>query len=94
MARLIHTDGTEEVVHPKGKKWSLEELQAHVGGLIEYMPGIGRTRMILDEEGRLKGKEVNEKATMIVHNILLGKDLRYVPVLVGDVLLLEPGEKT
>lgn len=94
MAKLIRADGTEEIVHPKGKRWTLSELQGHVGGLIEYMPSVGRLRMIMDEEGRLKGKAVNHKATKIVTECLAHKILMYQPVIVGDVLILDPGEKT
>jgi hypothetical protein len=93
MAKLIKTDGTETEVHPVGKRWTLQELQGHVGGYIEMMPGIGKMRMLLDEEGLLKMKPVNRKATDIVLGILAGKVLRYEPLIVGDVLILEKGEK-
>ena len=93
MARLIRSDGTETIVTPVGKRWTLKELQTHVGGYIEFMPGIGKIRMILDEEGRLKQKPENQKATDIVMEALRGKILRYQPVIVGDVLILEKGEK-
>jgi len=94
MARLIKTDGTEEIVLPAGPKWTFKELQKHVGGYIEYMPSVGKLRMIMDEDGRMKGKPVNAKATKIVTECLTGRALRYQPVIVGDVLILDQGEKT
>lgn len=66
-ARAIHVkvDGTEEVIYPKdGKKFVLSELQALVGGYIETAPSkYDGWALVLDEEGRLKGKPVNAKAT-------------------------------
>ena len=73
MAKLIKVDGTEIEVKSKGKKWTLTELQEHVGGFIEIMPGIGKIRMILDEEGLLKMKPINVRATDIVLDALKGK---------------------
>ena len=93
MAKLIRSNGTETIVHPTGKKWTLKELQTHVGGCIEIIPGIGKILMILDEEGLLKMKPINHKATDIVMEALQGKVLRYQPLIVGDVLILEKGEK-
>lgn len=93
MAKLIKSDGTEEIVYPRGKKWTLLELQTAVGGYIEIMPGIGKLRLIMDEEGLLKMKPLNVKATDIVEEALAGKQLWYHPTIVGDVLILDPGEK-
>ena len=93
MAKLYRADGTETTVNPKGKKWTLEELQNVVGGYIEMMPGVGTLKMVLDEEGRLKGKPVNLAATEMVQIILQGKPLRYNPVICGDVLVLDKGER-
>ena len=93
MAKLIKSDGTEIDVFPIGKRWTLQELQNHVGGYIEMMPGVGKMRIILDEEGRLKNKPVNQKATQMITEILRFKPLRYQPVIVGDVLILEKVEK-
>lgn len=94
MARLIKVDGTETEVHPKGPKWTNKELQDYVGGYIEVMPGIKTTRIIMDEEGMLKMKPINQKATQLVRELLGGlKLLRYIPIIVGDVLVLDEKEK-
>ena len=93
MARLIKADGTEETKTPKGKKWTLEELQNLVGGDIELMPGIGKLRLLMDEYGMHKMKPINLKATEIVRDALAGKVLRYNPTIVGDVLILDDKEK-
>ena len=94
MARLIRPDGTEDHVTPaNGKTFTLEEMQRYVGGYIELMPGVAPMRMIVDEEGQLKNKPVNVKATALVFERLKGQKLRYLPTIVGDVLVLEPGER-
>ncbi len=94
MARLLRADNTETIVHPAKKKWTLLELQTLVGGYIEIMPGVP-FQMIMDEEGRLKQKPVNMAATTIVREALLAtkQELRYRPIIVGDVLILDPKEK-
>jgi len=38
MAKLFKTDGTVEDVKPKGKKFTLAEMQKFVGGYIEAVP--------------------------------------------------------
>lgn len=95
MANLYKADGTELVVAPyaKNKKWTLEELQAFVGGPIERMPGL-RVNIIMDEEANLRGKPVNARATELVGILIArtGKPTWYSPTLHGDVLFLTPGE--
>lgn len=81
-AKLVKADGTTKTIEPKdGKKFSLEEMQTLVGGFIEIV----RTHddehyMIIDEEGKLKGKPVNFTATCLY---------RYgdLDVVVGDALV-------
>lgn len=60
MALLLREDGTREEVKPaKGKCFSLPELQSLVGGYIEFARTRDHHIMIIDEEGKLKGKQVN-----------------------------------
>jgi hypothetical protein len=99
MARLIRPDGTEEDVKPKrGRKWTLDELQAHVGGFIQEFPVDGLT-MLVDEEGLLKGLPLNAAATDLVMGFVLaearrrGCGLRYHPRIVGNALVIDPGER-
>ncbi len=87
MARLIKANGTEEVVTPAGKKWTLEEIQKQVGGYFEYAPH-SRYRVIVNEEGRLRNQLPNMRATQEYRKIS-GVSI----VLVGDVLILDKGEK-
>ena len=100
MARLIRPDGTEERVTPrKGNRWTLDELQHHIGGYIEQMPGVPGLRILFDEEGQLKGLPFNEVATDIVMTAVLaeaqrrGCGLRYHPRIVGNALVLDDGER-
>lgn len=64
----------------------LESMQAAVGGYVELLELPGGTLLWLDEEGKLKGRDVNVVATNITRNIgLMPGDL-----IVGDVLLTGP----
>lgn len=98
MANLYKVDGTIEVVHPaNGKHWTLKEMQDLVGGFIEFLPSI-RAKIVVNEEGLIKGLPVNEKATALYLNLLATKKknagpLWYKPELRGNVLALVPGEK-
>lgn len=51
-----------KVTYIDDKKPSLSELQKMVGGLIELVD-LGDTHIVLDEEGKLKDKPINERAT-------------------------------
>ena len=69
MAQIIYPDGTRRDVLPKGKTYSLEELQHIVGGYIEIAPTTDGGLLVMDEEGRLKGKPFNGTATKLyLHN--------------------------
>lgn len=95
MARLIKANGEETQVHPEnGKRWELLELQEHVEGYIELMPGLKRgVVVVLNEEGRLRNLPRNPKATEFVNSNLRGGPLRYRPEIFGNVLIFEEGEK-
>jgi hypothetical protein len=87
MAKHITTDGNEEVITPNdGIKFTLEELQTAVGGLIEIAPMVkssinkGKT-LLVNEEGLCMGLPVNPLASLLAG----------YPI-VGDALLLEEGE--
>jgi hypothetical protein len=90
MAIQIKTDGTETEVHPRyGKQFELEEIREYIGGghieivYLKYPGPGGANIMVCDDEGLLKGMEVNLKATML-HSAL--KYVSDTPI-VGDVLL-------
>lgn len=70
-------DGTVEMLKPKDKYFTLEELQTAVGGLIELYPSRFMNMLVVcDEEGLLKERPLNK----IFANLSAIK-------LVGDVLL-------
>ena len=79
-ARVIKADGTEELLDHRP---SLEEAQKIVGGYIEFAYCPSGLTLVVDEEGRLKNKPANPRATAIYQRSLI----------VGDVILLE-GWKT
>lgn len=72
-AVIIAVDGSEEVVSPRnGRTFELDEMQAIVGGLIEIVSCKDDSKlMVINEEGKLNGLPLNEKATeLYVHGSL------------------------
>jgi hypothetical protein len=71
MAQLIKTTGEIATISPKnGKYFTLDELQKLVGGLVEvvYLEDDDKT-MVVNEEGKLLGLPVNEKATIVANRL-------------------------
>ncbi len=88
MAQIIKTTG--EVIEAKpdnGTDFSLEELQAIVGGYIEVVSLRDGRLIVCDEEGKLKGKERNNKATDIFQAAMPTRDF-----IVGDALVCDVDE--
>lgn len=86
MATLLLATGEKREISPRnGKKFSLKELQKHVGGYVELMGFSNGHTLVMDEEGRLKGLPMNREATRIAAR--LGYDY-----IVGDVLDCRRGE--
>jgi len=84
MGRLVTTEGVEKVITPRnGEVFTLKELQTLVGGLIEVVPQrIHPDSVYLcDEEGLLKGKDINFTVTEVID----------YPV-VGDILIISHEE--
>ena len=84
MGILITAEGEEKVVTPDNSEvFTLKELQTHVGGWIEVVPQrIHPDKVYLcDEEGLLKGKDVNSVVSEVID----------YPV-VGDILIISHEE--
>ena len=84
MGILITAEGVEKVITPRnGEVFTLKELQTLVGGLIEVVPQrIHPDSVYLcDEEGLLKGKDINFTVTEVID----------YPV-VGDILIISHEE--
>ena len=83
MAYIIKTSGEIIETTPRnGNDFELDELQAIVGGYIEVLSLRDGRLIVCDEEGKLKGKERNNKATDIFQAAMPTNDF-----LVGDVLI-------
>ena len=77
MAQIIKTTGEVIETEPRnGEDFSLDELQGIVGGFIEIVHLADGRVMVVNEEGKLDGLPVNQKAS----------DL-YPDLIVGDVLV-------
>lgn len=82
MALILKTDFTQVELNPKnGTDFSLEELQHAVGGNIEIACVNTNQLVIVDEDGLLKDKPVNELACLVLGIILY-----------GDVLICESSQ--
>jgi hypothetical protein len=91
MAIVLHVDGTRATVAPASPPaFSLQELQAMVGGWIEvvYLPD--SRLMVIDEEGKLKDYPRNEQATRLAASRLFRGD--YIAGTAVIVTLEEMGE--
>lgn len=86
MAKLIKADGTTQDTEPRnGLRYTLEELQGYVGGLIEFID-LGEGYMVVNEESKLIGLPFNEVATRIARPVLFEFDAG----IFGDVLVMSP----
>jgi hypothetical protein len=86
---IIKADGTVET--KEVAKLKLDDLQEGVGGFIETVPYLDRYEdakcvAFCDEEGKLKRKPINEKATAIWYDDI-GQPVG--DYLVGDVVIVQ-----
>ena len=80
---IFKTNGTKVKTSPKGKYYTLEELQTIVGGLIQIIH-VGDYDMVIDDEGKLKGKHINIVATAIARK---SGAISPYDFIVGDALI-------
>ena len=82
MTEIIKTDGTRQPVQPaNGSDFTLEEMQAIVGGYMVELDG--STTMVVNEEGKLIPLSLNLEASRIFRaHHPASKDF-----IVGDVLV-------
>ena len=79
-----------QTIHRNDKPMSLKEMQDAVGGQIELAYDDGKTQIVCNEEGKIKGLPENEEATDL-WNEKLGKgypNFINSDYLAGDVLVL------
>jgi hypothetical protein len=92
VATLLRSDGTCADVRPEvPPRFTLEEAQGMVGGYVQVQVvwHKGRERfMLMDEEGKLKHKSVNEQATAVYNST---PRWCFDPI-VGDVLVVDEDE--
>ena len=84
MTEIIKTDGTRQPVQPaNGSDFTLEEMQAIVGGYIELVELDGNTTIVVNEEGKFIPLSLNLEASRIFRaHHPASKDF-----IVGDVLV-------
>lgn len=86
-AQVIKVDGTIVEVEPKnGTDFSLAEMYEHTGcSMVQFASAKDGRIIIVDEEGKMFGKEINAAATELYK---YGDHPGYE--LVGDVLICSP----
>lgn len=89
---LIKANGETQEITPKNEtNFSLEEMQGFVGGYIERIVCPDGREMYCNEEGKLEGLQINDKATKIAQ--LSPFDCVCGDVIVGAVeLFRDPDE--
>lgn len=88
MAEILRAHGGREPLVTVGPEASLAELNGAVDGYIEVVGPLPDGRlMVIDEEGKLKGKSYNGNATELARSRLRRGD-----VIVGDAVVGTPKE--
>jgi len=85
MAHIILTTGEMRVIEKE--KLSLEFMQRTVGGYIQVVPLGGSTVLVCNEEGKLKGLPLNDKATLLWEKVYGKTD-----IIVGNVIIAKSNE--
>lgn len=88
MAQIIKSNGETKTVEPKnGTDFKLEELQAIVGGYIQIAYLRDDEIMVMDDEGKLKEKDLNLQASLRYR-----RDVNPYDSIVGDVLICKTNQ--
>lgn len=88
MATVFEVNGSRREVHPATPpSFTLEELQALVGGPIEMVTTYDDNLFFINEEGKLRNLPYNEQATAHVADRLLPGDY-----IVGPAVLISEQE--
>lgn len=89
-ARIIYTDKEDEDYTPKnGKTFALTEMQEIIGGYIEPIRLNDGRMIIVDEDGKSKGKAVNIPATNILRRDHFTTDYIVGTAIVCDADMIE-----
>jgi hypothetical protein len=63
---VYYPEGRAEEIRPaNGSHWELTELQTMVGGYIEVVRTRAGRYLVIDEDGKLKDKPLNRRATLL-----------------------------
>ena len=88
MAQIIKSNGETKTVEPKnGTDFKLEDLQAIVGGYIQIAYLRDDEIMVMDDEGKLKEKDLNLQASLRYR-----RDVNPYDSIVGDVLICKTNQ--
>ena len=89
MAKLI-TPTISTQVHPNDPPYfSLQEMQEAVGGYIQFVYLKDGEILVIDDEGKMKGKDPNWQATILAH---ANQAISPNDLIVGDALYCDAGK--
>lgn len=72
-ALLVKADGTITETSPKnGKNFVWQDAKEKIGGYVQYVYPDSERTMIVDEDGLLKQLPINQVATTIAHQTIVG----------------------
>jgi hypothetical protein len=74
MVKILRVDGTEEDLLPESgnKRLTLTQLQKAVGGYIELIKSYREGIMFADEDGNMKGRQMNVMASSLAGQKIVG----------------------
>lgn len=86
-ASLIKTDGCGECITPENEvNFSLDEMQSYVGGLIQIVELGNGMIMVVNEDGKWMGLDINPIATFVAHECNAIHPNDYI---VGDAIVCD-----
>ena len=93
---VIQPNGISHIITILDKSWKLEKVQELVGGYIEQVKVRyeGKVRdAYVNEDGISQGLQFNQEATDLYLGYLKGSELRYLPQIVGTMVIWIPNPK-
>lgn len=88
MAKIYFQNGIIKEINPNnGTDFTLGELQTIVGGYVEIVTLPNDQLMVVDEEGKIKQKKINVRATQLIAATIHNGD-----IIVGDALVCDSSQ--
>jgi len=83
-ARTVYADDVPDLVHDEAVGLTFDAARAEVGGYVELVRLTDAIVMLVDEDGRMRGRPTNRAATVLANMLRPG-----IGSIVGDVVVLD-----